>query len=127
MKRHPGACDGSARRRGTTSSGSSAFARSPKRAPRWRGPPGRARARLDAAALSLDAARVRRDAAKGAAADAEARFEVGTGDAADVSLALGDALDATVDLARAEARQALAVEALRVAAGQPLLLAGGAP
>jgi outer membrane protein TolC len=86
-----------------------------------------ARARLDAAALSLDAARVRRDAAKGAAADAEARFEVGTGDAADVSLALGDALDATVDLARAEARQALAVEALRVAAGQPLLLAGGAP
>lgn len=86
-----------------------------------------ARARLDAAALSLDAARVRRDAAEGAAADAEARFEAGTGDAADVSLALGDALDATVDLARAEARQALAVETLRVAAGQPLLLAGGAP
>jgi len=86
-----------------------------------------ARARLDAAALSLEAARVRRDAAKGAAADAEARFEAGTGDAADVSLALGDALDATVDLARAEARQALAVETLRVAAGQPLLLAGGAP
>jgi outer membrane protein TolC len=85
-----------------------------------------ARARLDAAGLSLDAARVRRDAADAAATDAQSRFEAGTGGAVDVSLALGDALDAAVDLARAEARQALAVESLRVAAGQPLRLAGGA-
>ncbi len=84
------------------------------------------RARLDAAALSLAAARVRRDAADAAAADARSRFESGTGGAADVSVALRDALDATVDLARAEARHAVAVEALRVAAGQSLLLDGGA-
>lgn len=80
-----------------------------------------ARARLDAAALSREAAATREVAATAAATDAQARFEAGTGSAVDLSLALRDALDATVEHARAEARYAVAVETLRLAAGRPLL------
>ncbi|MEQ1501119.1 MAG: TolC family protein [Myxococcota bacterium] len=79
-----------------------------------------ARTRLEAAGLSASAARDRSEAATAAADDARTRFEAGTGGGVDVSLASGEALDAAVDLARAESGYAVAVEVLRVAAGRPL-------
>jgi multidrug efflux system outer membrane protein len=83
-------------------------------------------ARLDAAVTGLEAARARHEASSAAADEARARFDAGTAGAVEVSLANDESLAAAVELARAEARHALAIEALRVAAGQPLLRAEGA-
>jgi len=54
------------------------------------------------------------------AADAAARLQAGTGSAADAARAVEAARRAAVEAARAEARAALAVEDLRLAAGLPL-------
>jgi outer membrane protein TolC len=80
-----------------------------------------AQARLGAAVTSLDAAGARNVAAAAAAEEARARFDAGTVDAVEVSRANEEALTAAVSLARAEARHAIAIEVLRVAAGMPLL------
>ncbi len=86
-----------------------------------------ANARLAAARVTLTAARDRQAAADAAATDARTRFEVGTGAAVDVSRSVDEALAAAIALARAEARHALAVETLRLAAGRPLRLASVNP
>jgi outer membrane protein TolC len=84
-----------------------------------------ARSRLDAAVTGLETGRARNAASAAAAEETGARFDAGTADAVEVSLSNVEAVAAAVDLARAEARHALAIEALRVAAGLPMLV--GAP
>ena len=79
-------------------------------------------ARLGSARIAVEAGQARIAAAAAARSDAEARFAAGTGTSADVSAALAETFDAEVNLARAETRYAVAIEVLRVAAGQPLLL-----
>jgi outer membrane protein TolC len=77
-----------------------------------------------AAQVGLARARARIAATEEALRSARERYAEGVGPAVDVSLAVRDDTDAALALARAEARAAVAVEARRVAAGEPLF--GGA-
>jgi outer membrane protein TolC len=79
-----------------------------------------ARARVAPATAAAAAARAQAAAAATTAADAAARLQAGTGSAADAARAVEAARRAAVEAARAEARAALAVEDLRLAAGLPL-------
>lgn len=79
-----------------------------------------ARDELGAATDGLTAATAREAASAEAARLAAERFGLGLATGVEVSLATRDAADAAVNLARARARYAIAVEALRVAAGRPL-------
>ena len=78
-------------------------------------------ARLGAARLAIEAGEARSAAASAASVDAQARFNAGTGPSTDVSVAVTETFDAAVSLARAKSRYAVAIETLRVAAGQSLL------
>jgi outer membrane protein TolC len=79
-----------------------------------------ARESVDSAAAALDAAKAGAAASEVAHQIAEARFEAGDLDAAQIAVARRDALDAAVNLARAEANRAMAVERLRLVIGEPV-------
>lgn len=72
------------------------------------------------AEATYEAAKAGAAAAEVAQTIAETRYQAGELDTAQLAIARRDALDAKVNLARAEAARALAVERLRLAVGQPV-------